>query len=407
MKRILTNIAMRKMAFSLIGVVASFSLHAYDLEQDGLGYTILPDRDHCVEVSYAEKTVLYLSIPSTVTINDCDYTVVSIGKSAFSCRASLRRLELPSTLETIGPQGLYGVWNLDYVKIPDNVTTMDYCSTADGGYYSLIIPDKIEMINGFFDNCRNLHTIVLGKGVKGIKNFAFNDLKVLREMYVLCPDVPALSDYPFWRCDSPDAIIYVPKEALDKYRGIKNQSQNLDASIKREPTGYHPEPTEADATWSYFHDFRPIPDLFMVTGREDYVKGPGNRDFLRCDVVNYAGVEILSDKWVYDPEIVSIDGDIFTALAPGKTTMKRVIETSSGTFESHEITLTVIKPDPSGVDPPVAEPAEPVSMPANAMSGTVEYFTIDGMSAGSDPDRLARGIYIERDHGKTRKFIKR
>ena len=58
MKRILTNIAMRKMAFSLIGVVASFSLHAYDLEQDGLGYTILPDRDHCVEVSYAEKTVL-------------------------------------------------------------------------------------------------------------------------------------------------------------------------------------------------------------------------------------------------------------------------------------------------------------------------------------------------------------
>ena len=117
MKRILTNIAMRKMAFSLIGVVASFSLHAYDLEQDGLGYTILPDRDHCVEVSYAEKTVLYLSIPSTVTINDCDYTVVSIGKSAFSCRASLRRLELPSTLETIGSQGLYGVWNLDYVKI--------------------------------------------------------------------------------------------------------------------------------------------------------------------------------------------------------------------------------------------------------------------------------------------------
>ena len=28
------------------------------------------------------------------------------------------------------------------------------------------------------------------------------------------------------------------------------------------------------------------------------------------------------------------------------------------------------------------------------------------MAAGSDPDRLAPGIYIERDHGKTRKFIK-
>jgi len=28
------------------------------------------------------------------------------------------------------------------------------------------------------------------------------------------------------------------------------------------------------------------------------------------------------------------------------------------------------------------------------------------MLNGSDADRLAPGIYIERDHGKTRKFIK-
>ena len=34
------------------------------------------------------------------------------------------------------------------------------------------------------------------------------------------------------------------------------------------------------------------------------------------------------------------------------------------------------------------------------------FFTIDGMPAGSNADRLAPGIYIERDHGKTRKFIK-
>ena len=400
MKRILTNIESRKVAFSLMGLIASCSLYAYDLEENGISYSILPDRDHCVEVSAADPALNNIKIPDTVNISGSDYTVVSIGEEAF-CFHHAQKLELPSTLEKISYLGLFTLCNVEYLKIPDNVSTMESGCVGDGFYYSIIMPDKVETIDGLFDLDHNVHTIVLGKGVKEIKGFAFRDIRTLREMYVMSPEPAALSTYPFWHCYSPDAIIYVPKEALDKYP--VNQSQKNGELMKSPPF----QPTETDTSWSFFHDFRPIPDLFMVTGREDYVKGPGNRDFLRCDVVNYAGVEILSDKWVYDPEIVSIDGDIFTALAPGKTTMKRVIETSGGTFESHEIKLTVIDPDVAGVELPVAEPAAPGSMPANAISGSAEYFTIDGLPAGCDADRLAPGIYIERDHGKTRKFIKR
>ncbi len=389
----------KRAAASCMALAASFSLYAYDLVEDGISYTILPDRDHCVEVSAAERTLTNIDIPSKVNINGNDYTVVSIGTEALYFHHT-RKLKLPPTLENIGSLGLYCILNLEYITIPENVSTMGYCCLADSYYFSLIIPDKVEIIDGLFDSQRNLHTVVLGRNTKEIKSFAFRDVRTLREMYVMCPEPPTLARYPFWHCYSPDAIIYVPKEALDKYP--VNQPQNAEGKMMSPPF----EPTSTDTSWTFFHDFRPIPDLFIVTGREEYVKGPGNRDYLRSDVVNYAGVDILSDKWVYDPEIVSIDGDIFTALAPGKTTMKRVIETSSGTFESHEIKLTVIDPDVAGVELPAVDPTEQGGMPDYVGSASAEYFTIDGIPAGSDPDRLAPGIYIERDHGKTRKFIK-
>ncbi len=61
---------------------------------------------------------------------------------------------------------------------------------------------------------------------------------------------------------------------------------------------------------------------------------------------------------------------------------------------------------PSGVEIPVIETESVAPKETEASAADHCFFTIDGLPAGSDADRLAPGIYIERDHGKTRKFIK-
>ena len=94
------------------------------------------------------------------------------------------------------------------------------------------------------------------------------------------------------------------------------------------------------------------------------------------------------------------------ALYPQGLNAKHIIATSTGTYESKPIAVKV--KGSSGVEIPVvdAEPTEPGEAEAAASAADHCFFTIDGMPAGSNADRLAPGIYIERDHGKTRKFIK-
>jgi len=123
-------------------------------------------------------------------------------------------------------------------------------------------------------------------------------------------------------------------------------------------------------------------------------------------VINYADVTIYSDKWEYDSSVIKIENDTITAVGTGQTVAKRIIATSTGTYESKPIAVKV--KGSSGVELPVvdAEPTEPGEAEAAASAADHCFFTIGGFPAGSDADRLAPGIYIERDHGKTRKFIK-
>ena len=68
--------------------------------------------------------------------------------------------------------------------------------------------------------------------------------------------------------------------------------------------------------------------------------------------------------------------------------------------------IIILHINTSGVELPVVEAMPEAEEAASTIDADHFFFTNDGIPAGSNPDRLAPGIYIERDHGKTRKFIK-
>ena len=174
----------------------------------------------------------------------------------------------------------------------------------------------------------------------------------------------------------------------------------------REPDPYWGESIYDDHGWQWWTTFKtvkPIPDLFIVNDDTELELKEEETARLFSTPINYADVTIYSDKWEYDPMVIKIENDQITAIGEGKTVAKRIIATSTGTYESKPISVKV--EGISGVELPVVETG-PAAPTASASAADHSFFTIDGMPAGSDSDRLAPGIYIERDHGKTRKFIK-
>ena len=92
----------------LRGIILSFVLlcvnavWAYDIEVDGIYYTITSTSDLTLEVTSGDnKYSGNVTIPSTVTYKSKKLTVTSIGNYAFDCCSSLANVEIPNSVTSI------------------------------------------------------------------------------------------------------------------------------------------------------------------------------------------------------------------------------------------------------------------------------------------------------------------
>ena len=101
------------------------------------------------------------NIPQKVTYKGVDYSVTSIGNSAFSGYSNLTSVTIPDSVTSIGNHAFYGCSSLTSVIIPDSVTTIDFGAFSScSNLTSVIIPDSVTTIgNDAFLYCSKLNTI--------------------------------------------------------------------------------------------------------------------------------------------------------------------------------------------------------------------------------------------------------
>ena len=147
----------------LLSMVANMAF-AYDAEIDGIYYNFngTEARVTSGDNQYTGDVV----IPETVTYNETEYLVVSIGEDAFAFCNGLNSIVIPNSVNNIGDRAFYASSFLHSIIISNRVTSIGkYAFRYCRGLTSLTIPNSVTKIgDGAFMDCSSLTSIVVEQG---------------------------------------------------------------------------------------------------------------------------------------------------------------------------------------------------------------------------------------------------
>ena len=86
----------------ILSVFFTISSSAYDVEVDGIYYNLI-SKGNVAEVTKGDKDYSGdITIPSSIKVNDTEYSVTSVGNSAFEDCISLTSITIPNSVTSIG-----------------------------------------------------------------------------------------------------------------------------------------------------------------------------------------------------------------------------------------------------------------------------------------------------------------
>ena len=179
-------------------IATSLSAAAYSFESAGIYYNITGN--NTVEVTYSDRdNNTYsgsISVPETVTNNGTEYSVTTIGESAFKGSA-VTSVSMPESITSIDYDAFYECTNLESVKIPNTVTSIRHSA---------------------FQYCCNLESIIIPSSVNSIGISAFSECKALKDIYCQAVNVPETHSSAFNNSPIENMTLYVPGESMNAYK---------------------------------------------------------------------------------------------------------------------------------------------------------------------------------------------
>ena len=206
-----------KVIFLYIGLFVFLSnAFAQKVEIDGIAYNLSSD----LTASVTSKNPDYsgdITIPSTVTYNGINYSVSSIGDSAFYFCYSLTSITIPNSVTLIGDRAFSWCRSLTSITIPNSVTSIGFQAFIwCEGLTSITIPNSVTSIgDDAFYGCRDLTSIIveLGNSVYDSRNncnaiieTSTNKLIAGCKNTVIPNSVTSIGDDAFYACDSLTSI---------------------------------------------------------------------------------------------------------------------------------------------------------------------------------------------------------
>ena len=158
----------------ILSVIFSISASAYDVEVDGIYYLTL--KKNVAIVTKGDKEYSGdINIPSSIKVNDLEYTVKEIKEYTFEGCRSLTSVTIPNSVTSIAKGTFYKCSGLTSVTIPNSVTSIEE-SAFEGcsGLTSVTIPNSVTSIEeSAFEGCSGLTSVTIPNSVTSISFKAF------------------------------------------------------------------------------------------------------------------------------------------------------------------------------------------------------------------------------------------
>ena len=187
-------------------------LMAYDFKVGQLYYKITDATNHEVAVVpensshpyyYYNKPTGAIDIPTTV-VNGGNYSVTSIGESAFSGCSGLTSITIPSSVTSIGYGAFSGCSRLTSISIPVSCEASIATGALAGctGLTSITIPSSVTSIDSAaFYRCSGLTSINIPSSVTSIGEYAFSGCSGLTSINIP-GSVTKIGNGTFYDCTS-------------------------------------------------------------------------------------------------------------------------------------------------------------------------------------------------------------
>ncbi|MDE6548875.1 MAG: leucine-rich repeat protein, partial [Muribaculaceae bacterium] len=118
-----------------------------------------------------------LTIPSTITYDNNEYTVVEIGHHGFCSLSGLTSVAMPATVVKLGEAAFYNCENLTSVELPDSLREVEgFVFDSCVALTSVTLPEGLEYVGErMFAHCHSLTSATLPSTIKEIRGWAFGD----------------------------------------------------------------------------------------------------------------------------------------------------------------------------------------------------------------------------------------
>lgn len=183
-----------------------------EAEINNIKYIIISDTE--VKVIHKDDYSGDIVIPETVTINNKEYKVTSIGQRAFNINSNsnggcqITSIQIPNSVTSIGSSAFLYCELLKSVKMPDDVACLD-SNTFSGcrSLESITLPQKLQEIKfaAFSDYC-DLKSIEIPDQVYCIGGFAFQNNKSLKTV-ITSHGLKEIYYFTFSYCDSLKTVV--------------------------------------------------------------------------------------------------------------------------------------------------------------------------------------------------------
>ena len=117
--------------FTIAVLLFSITANAHNFEVDGIYYDVTSNTEVSVTYrgnnsdSYSNEYSGNVVIPSTVRYSGKEYSVTSIGRSAFEGCFDLTLVTIPNSVTSIGKSAFEECFDLTLVTIPNSVTSIE------------------------------------------------------------------------------------------------------------------------------------------------------------------------------------------------------------------------------------------------------------------------------------------